>query len=161
VSGKWVCLVESLAKRIYGLSNPDEIDWRNSATGLQVFFEIVGFWCVYSISFACRPCRSTPNLTFEAGCFSSPLGYYSGMEVNDQNDKVCWVRALITARGRKSFNLVGIMPERVRSFDILNPCASHHLRPYPSTSIYRAPEGDCITGGPYRTLLLRWGFTLN
>ena len=43
---------------------------------------------------------------------------------------------LITVRGKKkSFNLVGIMPGRVRSFDILDPCPSHNLRLYPSMSI--------------------------
>ena len=40
---------------------------------------------------------------------------------------------LITIRGKKRFNLVVLMLGRVKSFDISNPCLSHHLRPPPST----------------------------
>ena len=44
------------------------------------------------------------------------------------------VPVLITIRGKKIFNLVVLMLGRVKSFDILNPCLSHHLRPPPSTA---------------------------
>ena len=57
-----------------------------------------------------------------------------GMEVSDGMDMGSKSPCSLPSEAKNGSSLVALMLGRVKSFDILNPCPSHHLPPTPEYS---------------------------